>query len=178
MAQAKKQASIADVEDIEWREANVESMPFEDKVFDVVLSSFGHMFAPSHPQVDIKEMIRVTKPRGRIAFSTWPSEHVNGKLFEAMSKYLPSNTANSIYSYNNQSEQQQQTPPSPIQWGNPEVIQKLLVDGSSDGAIEDIHFERWVVKIQVVSPNHYWKATSTKSGPVIQAIQTIRTFKD
>ena len=45
--------------------------------------------------------------------------------------------------------------------------------------IEDIHFERGVVKIPVLSPNHYWARISTKSGPVIQAIQSNqRTFKD
>jgi ubiquinone/menaquinone biosynthesis C-methylase UbiE len=172
LTQAKEQASIADVGDIEWKEAHVEDVPFENDIFDVVLSSFGHMFAP-HPQVAIKEMIRVTKPGGCIAFSTWPSELVNGKLFKAMAKNMPANTENSIYS-SNQSEQHQQMLPSPMQWGNPEIIQKLLVDESSDITIEDIHFERGVVKIPVLSPNHYWARTSTKSGPVIQAIQTIK----
>ena len=174
LAQAKEQATIADVEDIEWKEANVESLPFEDKIFDVVLSSFGHMFAP-HPLVAIKEMIRVTKPGGCIAFSTWAFELVYGKLFKAMSKHMPVNTTNSIYSSSNQSEQQQQQQPSPMQWGNPDSIQKLVVDGgSSDVSIEDIHFERRVVKIPVLSPNHYWARTSTKSGSVIQAIQAIK----
>jgi ubiquinone/menaquinone biosynthesis C-methylase UbiE len=170
LTQAKEQASIADVGNIEWKEANVEDLPFENETFDVVLSSFGHMFAP-RPQVAIKEMIRVTKPGGCIAFSTWPSELVNGKLFRAMEKHVPANTENSVYS-SSQSEQQQQ--PSPMQWGNPENIKKLLVDGSSDLTIGDIHFERGVSKIPVLSPNHYWARTSTKSGPVIQAIQSIK----
>ena len=174
LAQAKEQATIADVEDIEWKEANVESLPFEDKIFDVVLSKLGHMFA-LHPLVVIKEMIRVTKPGGCIAFSTWAFELVYGKLFNTMSKHLPANTTNSIYSSSNQSEQQQQQQPSPMQWGNPETIQKLVVDGgSSDVSIEDIHFERRVVKIPVLSPNHYWARTSTKSGSVIQVIQAIK----
>jgi ubiquinone/menaquinone biosynthesis C-methylase UbiE len=102
LSQAKEQASIADVGDIEWREANVEDLPFEDEIFDVVLSSFGHMFAP-HPEVDIKEIIRVTKRGGCIAFSTWPFGLVNGKLFKAMATHLPANTVNSIYPSNNQS---------------------------------------------------------------------------
>jgi ubiquinone/menaquinone biosynthesis C-methylase UbiE len=170
LTQAREQASIADVGNIEWKEANVEDLPFENEKFDAVLSSFGHMFAPN-PQVAIKEMIRVTKPRGCIAFSTWPSELVNGKLFKAMAKHVPANTENSVYS-SSQSEQKQQ--PSPMQWGNPENIKKLLVDGSSDLTIGDIHFERGVAKIPVLSPNHYWARTSTKSGPVIQVIQSIK----
>ena len=108
LAQAKEQATIADVDDIEWREANVENLPFEDEIFDVVLSSFGHMFAP-HPLAAIKEMIRVTKPGGCIAFSPWAFELVNGKLFKTMARHLPANTKNSICSSNHQSEQRQQT---------------------------------------------------------------------
>ena len=60
LAQAKEEASLAEVEDIEWKEGNVEDLPFEDESFDVVLSSFGHMFSP-HPEVAINEMLRVTK---------------------------------------------------------------------------------------------------------------------
>ena len=172
LTQAKDQAILAEVDDIEWKESDVESLPFEDKVFDVILSNFGHMYAP-HPQIAIKEMIRVTKPGGCIAFSTWPFELVYGKLFEAMAKHLPANT-NSIYSSSNQSEQQQQTQSSPIQWGNPETVQRLLLDVGSNDNIEDIHFERGVVKIPVLSPNHYWSRISTSSGPVIQAIQSIK----
>jgi len=174
LTQAKEQAAIADVDDIEWREANVENLPFEDEIFDYVLSSFGHMFAPN-PKVAIKEMIRVTKPGGYIAFSTWAFELVYGKLFKAMSKHMPTNTTTlSIYS-SNQSEQQKQQPPSPMQWGNPDTIQKILVNGgSSDETLKDIHFERGVVKIPVLSPNHYWARTSTMSGSVIHAIQAIK----
>jgi len=131
------------------------------------------MFSP-HPEIAIKEMIRVTKPGGYIAFSTWVFELVYGKLFKAMSKHMPTNTTTlSIYS-SNQSEQQQQQPPSPMQWGNPDTIQKILVNGSSDETLKDIHFERGVVKIPVLSPNHYWARTSTMSGSVIHAIQAIK----
>ncbi len=96
LAQAKDQAILAEVEDIEWKKGNVESLPFEDEIFDVVLSSFGHMFAP-HPQIAIKEMIRVTKPGGCIGFSTWAFELVYGKLFKAMSKHMPANIPIFLY---------------------------------------------------------------------------------
>ena len=62
-----------------------------------------------------------------------------------------------------------------MQWGNPDTIQKILVNGgSSDETLKDIHFERGVVKIPVLSPNHYWARTSTMSGSVIHAIQAIK----
>lgn len=116
LVQAREQASIAEVDDIEWKEANVENIPFEEGVFDVVLSSLGHMFAP-HPQVAINKMLRVTKPRGRIAFSTWLAELVNGKLFDAIAKFITSSSPSSSKSSSPASA-------SPSQWRIPQVIEK------------------------------------------------------
>lgn len=43
---------------------------FEDRGFDVVVSIFGAMFAPRPGDV-AKEMVRVTKPGGRIVMGNW-----------------------------------------------------------------------------------------------------------
>lgn len=43
----RRNAAEAGVE-IEWVEADAERLPFDDRSFDVVLSSFGIMFAPRH----------------------------------------------------------------------------------------------------------------------------------
>ena len=89
LSQAKAEGSLAEVGDIDWKEGNVESLPFEDESFDVVVSSFGHMFA-QNPEVAIKEMLRVLKRGGgRVAFATWPAELVNGRLSEVMARHLP-----------------------------------------------------------------------------------------
>jgi hypothetical protein len=40
--------------------------------------------------------------------------------------------------------------------------------------IKNVHFERGVVQIPLLHPNHYWKMMITKSGPIIQAIQTLK----
>jgi hypothetical protein len=65
-------------------------------------------------------------------------------------------------------------PLSPIQWGNPEKVQRLLLEGESNITVEDIHFDQVVVEILVLSLNHYWERINTRSAPVIQAIQTIK----
>ena len=159
LAQAKDKASLAEVEDIEWKEGNVEDLPFEDESFDVVLSSFGHMFAP-RPEVAMKEMLRVTKSGGggRIAFSTWPPELANGRLFAAIAKHV-------FYP----SVDNEPLPPSPILWGIPEVIQKRL----GNGKVKNIHFERGAINKPIVSPNHWWKMSSTTAGSLIHAIQIL-----
>ena len=49
--------------------ADVEDLPFADRSFDVVLSTFGVMFAPDH-QRSRHEMLRVLRPA---AASAWPT---------------------------------------------------------------------------------------------------------
>src|SRR5215472_9061910 len=79
VAHARENASIAGVE-IEWHEGDVEGLPFGDAAFDVVVSQFGHIFAP-RPAVAVAEMLRVLKPGGTIAFSSWPPELFVGRNF-------------------------------------------------------------------------------------------------
>ena len=78
---AVEEAKIAQVEGITWKEGDAQNLPFEDESFDVVLSTFGHMFAPQAELV-AKEMIRVTKRGGRIGFATWPPELAIGSIFK------------------------------------------------------------------------------------------------
>src|SRR3989442_157483 len=66
LERARENARIAKVE-IDFREGDAEALPFDGVTFDVVLSQFGHMFAP-RPAVAIAEMLRVLKPGGTIAF--------------------------------------------------------------------------------------------------------------
>src|SRR3989475_11676167 len=88
LAVARENAAIAEVDDIVWKEGDIENLPFRDGEFDVVLSQFAHIFAP-RPEVATKELLRVLKPGGRIAFSTWPPELYIGRMFALVAGYLP-----------------------------------------------------------------------------------------
>ena len=46
------------------------------------------MFAP-RSEVAVNEMLRVLKPGGAIAFSTWPPEHLIGSTFTLTGEYMP-----------------------------------------------------------------------------------------
>src|SRR5215470_2313301 len=72
LERARENARISRVE-IEFHEGDAECLPFADSLFDVVVSQFGHIFAP-RPELAIAEMLRVLKPGGTIAFSSWPPE--------------------------------------------------------------------------------------------------------
>src|SRR5258708_19434704 len=55
---------------IEFREANAESLPFADASYDVLTCRFGIMFFPDLGKA-LRECFRVLKPGGRAAFVAW-----------------------------------------------------------------------------------------------------------
>ena len=153
---AKEEEKIAGISGIEWKEGDAENLPYEDESFDVVLSTFGHIFAPNQ-ELAGKEMIRVLKKGGRLGFTSWPPELAVGKLSEVVSKYNPLPHNEAFFPYN---------------WGAPEKITQLL-----PGTI-DIFFERGTIDVPILSPNHYWQDTITKAGLMIQVINTLKKQQD
>ena len=142
--QAKNNAAIAKLQ-IDFKVADVEDLPYENESFDFVLSQFGHMFAP-RPDICIKEMLRVLKPGGIIAFSTWPPELLTGKTFRLVGKYAP-------------------PPPegvsSPVEWGEPAIVSERLGD-----KVQDITFHRGQFKNPALSPMHMRNFLEAYIGPV------------
>jgi ubiquinone/menaquinone biosynthesis C-methylase UbiE len=67
---------------------NLERVP--DKSFDLVVSIFGAMFAPKPFDV-AKEMVRVTRPRGRIVMGNWiPNDPtLVAQILKISSNYTP-----------------------------------------------------------------------------------------
>jgi hypothetical protein len=45
------------------------------------------MFAPD-PYAATREILRVCKPRARIAFTTWSPEHAIGRIFTALANHM------------------------------------------------------------------------------------------
>src|SRR5438067_9360585 len=68
--------------------SNLEQVP--DKSFDLVVSIFGAMFAPKPFEV-AKEMVRVTRPGGRIVMGNWiPNDPtLVAQLLKISSHYTP-----------------------------------------------------------------------------------------
>lgn len=55
---------------IEYREADVEHLPFPDHAFDAIVCAFGLGHFP-RPEAALAECVRILIPGGRIAFSWW-----------------------------------------------------------------------------------------------------------
>lgn len=71
-----------------WVEGDAQDLPFDDGSFDVVVSTFGCMFAPDHAKA-ASEIARVLKPGGRFGVVAWRPEGNIGKFFMTVSKYAP-----------------------------------------------------------------------------------------
>lgn len=83
----RREAADAGVE-IEWVEGDAEALPFDDASFDVVLSTFGAMFAPRHA-VTAAELARVLRPGGRLGMCNWTPEGAQGRMFRALGSFAP-----------------------------------------------------------------------------------------
>lgn len=83
----RRRAADAGVE-IDWVQGDAEALPFDDGSFDVVLSTFGCMFAPDHKQT-AAEIARVVRPGGRIGIASWTPDGEIGKFFASMSQFAP-----------------------------------------------------------------------------------------
>ena len=73
---------------VKFQVADVEDLPFDDGSFDVVLSTFGCMFAPNQPQT-ASEMMRVVRKGGRIGMANWTPEGFIGRLFKLIGAHVP-----------------------------------------------------------------------------------------
>jgi SAM-dependent methyltransferase len=148
---ARANARTAGVE-VDFVEGDAEALPYADASFDVVLSQYGHMFAP-RPEVAIAEMLRVLKPGGRFAFSTWPPDQYVGRMFALVGQYLP-------------------PPPGvapPPAWGDPNVVRERLGD-----RVRDLHFDRDTMVFPVLSPAHYRALIEATAAPVATLVNQLQ----
>ena len=151
LERARENARIAGV-DIEWHQGDVEQLPFADGTYDMVLSQFGHIFAP-RPDAAIAEMLRVLRPGGTIAFSTWPPELCVGRLFTLTGRYLPA------------------PPPGvvpPHLWGDPGVVRERLGD-----AVKDLRFDRATMRVPALSPQQNRTAMEKTAGPILKLVESL-----
>jgi len=150
LQRARENARISQVQ-VDFHEGDAESLPFGDSSFDVVLSQFGHIFAP-RPEVVTAEMLRVLKPGGTIAFATWPPEFYVGRSSVLAAKYLP--LPPSV--------------PSPILWGDPNVVRERL-----GNRVKDVLFDSARMNVPVLSPQLHRTNLERTVGPMIKLVEAL-----
>jgi len=134
-----------------FQQADAEALPFADKAFDVVVSTFGVMFTP-HQEKAAAEMARVCKSGGKIGMANWTPEGFIGQLFKTLGKHLP--------------------PPagvkSPALWGTKARLEELFKGQASAIGIEPRAFA-----FRYRSAEHFLDVFRTYYGPVLKAFAAL-----
>jgi SAM-dependent methyltransferase len=84
---ARRRAEAEGLE-LDLREGDAQAVPYPDASFDVVLSTFGAMFAPDHERT-ASELLRVCRPGGTIGMANWTPQSFVGDLFRLTATFVP-----------------------------------------------------------------------------------------
>ena len=151
LERARERAAAERLHAIDFREADVEALPFDDASFDVVLSTFGNMFSPNSPRV-AAEMSRVCRPKGRIGMANWTPESFIGQVFKTIGKYVPPPAGVS----------------SPALWGSRSFITDLFGATASQVDTVSRHF-----LFRYRSAEHMLEVFRSYYGPVLKAFAAL-----
>jgi ubiquinone/menaquinone biosynthesis C-methylase UbiE len=146
-----RERAAAERLDIEFREADAEALSFPDASFDVVVSTFGVMFAPDQDRC-AAEMVRVCKRGGKIGLANWTPEGFIGQLFKTIGKHVA-------------------PPPgakSPALWGTRARIGELFEPHATSVSSAARNFV-----FRYRSPQHWLQVFKTYYGPVLKTFAAL-----
>ncbi|SLN48692.1 class I SAM-dependent methyltransferase [Ruegeria meonggei] len=136
---------------VTYKVADAEDLPFEDQMFDAVVSTFGVMFTPNQQQ-SAAELQRVVKPGGKIGMANWTPESFIGQLFKTIGKHVP--------------------PPagvnSPALWGS-----RAWVDETFGTNCDVSSFRRKNFMFRYRSAEHFLEYFRTFYGPMQKAFEAL-----
>ena len=152
-----KRAAAQGLTNVKFQEgdaSNLEQLP--DQKFDLVVTIFGAMFAPKPFDV-AKEMVRLTKPGGRIVMGNWiPNDPtLVAQILKISSNYMPPPPEGFV---------------SPMTWG----IEKNVIDRFSAAGIskEKISFARDTFTFNFPgTPSEYVDEFRNFYGPTMNAFE-------
>jgi len=134
--------------EIEWLEADAESLPFADDSFDRVVTSFSAMYAP-RPERVTSELLRVTRPGGVIGMANWTPEGFFGDMVRITERYAPSPF---------------EGVPSADDWGVPQIVAKRFGDRP-----ESLRTQRRSLRYEFPSVDEFWAFLRRSHGVLIGA---------
>jgi ubiquinone/menaquinone biosynthesis C-methylase UbiE len=132
--------------ELEWVEADAETLPFGDGEFGAVTSSLGAIFAPDHRAV-ADELLRVCRPGGTIGMINFTPEGLAGDFFGLFGEYAP-------------------PPPPwalpPLMWGSEEHVRELFGD-----RVASLEMSRREYVERAASPRDYCELFNQTFGPAV-----------
>ena len=137
--------------DVTFEVADVEALPYADASYDVVLSTFGVMFAPNQAQA-ARELLRTCRPGGRVGLANWTPDGWIGEVFRVTGRHVP--------------------PPAglwpPTRWGTEEGLRELFGDGAAA-----LRMTRQSFVWRFASAHQYLDVFRTYYGPTLRAFAAL-----
>lgn len=140
---------------ITFEVGDAERLPYASGSFDTVVTMFGAMFA-ARPERAAAELLRVTRPGGRIAMASWTPTGFIGEMLKTTVRYSPPPAGI----------------PSPLLWGSEEQVRARIGGASSlTFTKRNIIFEYPFDPAEVVHLFRLWY------GPTLRAFASVDESK-
>jgi ubiquinone/menaquinone biosynthesis C-methylase UbiE len=152
VAAVERQAARLKLTNMKFRQSAADALPFDDNTFEATVCRFGAMFFPD-PMAALREMLRVTKPKGKMALAVWHNKESNpffSVVTDILAKYVESDT-------------EDPHAPGAFRFAEPGKLSQILEQA---GAIE---VRERVLKFRIaapLSPAEFWTLRSEMSETV------------
>lgn len=143
LEEAERRAISSGV-DVHWVEADVMSVPLPAASADLVTSTFGLIFA-TDPSAAFREAQRLTRPGGRVVFTSWSPHGLFGQIRRVLASYFPD---------------------EPEPWH--ETREGIRGIAGSDAEVTEQSFE-----LRVDSPESFIEMMERWSAPIVLATQSL-----
>lgn len=151
IAQARIEARARGCE-IAFAVGNAEAIGFPAGTFDATISLFGAMFS-ERPERVAAELVRVTRPGGRIAMGNWTPEGLAGQIARAHTTLVPPPTG----------------APDPLDWGREDVVRARLGELAAP-----VMCVRRILKMHFpFGPAAVTELFATSYGPTVAALRAL-----
>jgi ubiquinone/menaquinone biosynthesis C-methylase UbiE len=164
VAAAENEALKRSLTNVVFKQCASDALPFESKSFDAVVCRLGVMFFP-HPLAATREMLRVTKHEGLIAFAVWGKSELNPFAYvinDIVAKYFePAALADA-------------NAPGAFRFAEPGSLAGILKDA---GAVD---VKEHVLKFDIaapISPSQFWELRAETSGTLREKLTTLSSLQ-
>jgi ubiquinone/menaquinone biosynthesis C-methylase UbiE len=158
---ARRNATQRGLTNVEFRQCTANSLPFPDNFFDATVCRLGIMFVPDPPAA-VREMLRVTKPGGKLALAVWHKSEVNPFCY----------VVTNVMAQHVNSPAPDPDAPNAFRFAEAGELANVFTEG---GASE---VEERVVKFNIqapISPHQFWTMRSLTSDTLREKLAKLST---
>lgn len=159
VAAAEIEAQRRGLTNVKFQQCSADALPFKGKSFDTVVSRLGAMFFPD-PHAAVREMLRVTKRNGTLAFAVWGNSELNPFAYavnDVVARYFVVPLVDP-------------SAPGAFRFAEPGVLATIIRDaGAIDVKERTLNFHI----AAPISPKEFWEMRSETSGTLREKLATL-----